>query len=179
MSIITAFLKQYWQPFSAFLLAAIALAALYGAGYQAGNQMADKQRVLKWSERDKADATALALRQAEAREEKQRRQRAANENRTNAQNELAAAKADALTARTVADSLHAKAERLAKRLAERERARSAGIGSGSQAGTGGAIVLAELFRCADERAGELAAALGRSRIWGLTCERAYDSPTAK
>ncbi|GKW21892.1 hypothetical protein PEC302107_36210 [Pectobacterium araliae] len=179
MSIITAFLKQYWQPLAAFLLLIGILAALYGAGYHAGHRSADQQWALKWSERDKADATALAQRQAEAREEEQRRQRAANENRTNAQNELAAAKADADTARAAADSLHAKAERLAKRLAESERARNTGIVGGSTAGTGGAVVLAELFRRADERAGELAEALNRSRVRGLTCERSYDSLTTK
>ncbi|MGL9734522.1 MAG: hypothetical protein ACR5LD_10615 [Symbiopectobacterium sp.] len=49
------------------------------------------------------------------------------------------------------DSLHAKAERLAKRLAESERASSAGIGSSPLP-------------------------ISNSR---LTCDRAYDSLTAK
>ncbi|MEH2922411.1 DUF2514 family protein [Samsonia erythrinae] len=175
MNIIAAFLKRYWKPLVAFLLAAIALAVLYGAGFHAGYQKADLQWKADWSARDGRDAVALALRQTEAREEEQRRQRAANENRKDAQNKLAAAKDDADNARATADSLHAKAERLAKRLAESERARNAGATGGGQTGSGGAVVLAELFRRADERAGELAAALDRSRIRGLTCERAYDS----
>ncbi|TAI99913.1 DUF2514 domain-containing protein [Pectobacterium versatile] len=174
---ITAFLKQYWQSLAAFLLVVAALVAIYYAGHHAGYQQADQQWSLKWSKRDASDANELAIRIADARAEEQRRQRAANENRTNAQNELAAAKAAADTARAAAGGLHAKAERLAKRLAESERARNAGATGRGEAGTGGAIVLAELFRRSDERAGELAAALDRSRIRGLTCERVYDSLT--
>lgn len=37
------------------------------------------------------------------------------------------------------------------------------------------LVLAELFRRADKRAGELAAALDQARIAGLACEDAYNS----
>ncbi|UPY96278.1 DUF2514 domain-containing protein [Pectobacterium sp. 21LCBS03] len=177
MTIITAVLKRYWQPLIAFLMVAAGLCMVFYAGHNAGYRQADNEWSEKWAKRDTSDANELALRITEARDEEQRRQRIANENRNDAQNKLAAAKADADNARAAADSLHAKAERLAKRLAESERARNTGTTSGSQTGTGGAIVLAELFRRADERAGELAEALDRSRIRGLTCERAYDSLT--
>lgn len=49
--------------------------------------------------------------------------------------------------------------------------------SGGQAGTTGSELLAELFRRADQRAGELAAIADQARIRGLTCEAAYDALT--
>lgn len=45
------------------------------------------------------------------------------------------------------------------------------------AGTTGSELLAELFRRADQRAGELAAIADQARIRGLTCEAAYDALT--
>nr|WP_241107080.1 DUF2514 family protein [Pseudomonas sp. MPFS] len=35
-------------------------------------------------------------------------------------------------------------------------------------------MLAELFKCADQRAGDLAADADQSRSRGVTCEQAYD-----
>ncbi|QOW12262.1 hypothetical protein S96127_4431 (plasmid) [Yersinia pestis] len=47
-------------------------------------------------------------------------------------------------------------------------------GAGQTAGSG-AVLLAELFRRADERAGELAAAADEARTRGLACENAYNA----
>ncbi|MFS1292002.1 DUF2514 family protein [Pseudomonas piscis] len=45
----------------------------------------------------------------------------------------------------------------------------------SAAVTRAALVLAELFKRADERAGDLAAYADQSRGRGVTCEQAYDA----
>lgn len=59
-------------------------------------------------------------------------------------------------------------------LASRRRC-DAQAASGGKAREDLAVVLADLRRSADERAGVLAAALDRSRIAGLACEAAYEA----
>lgn len=172
-------IKRSWLPVAATLAVVALLAAIFFFGYQAGQSDANAEWSLKWSDRDKADALALAKRQADAREEENRRQREADENRNQAVQQISAAKADADNARADADGLHDKAEKLARRLAERERSCNSITSGGSKTNAGGAAVLSELFRRADERAGELAAALDDARIRGMSCESAYDSLTKK
>ena len=94
-----------------------------------------------------------------------------------AEGQIAQAVADADHARAVSDGLHDEAAKLAARLAASERARRAATASESATGTTGSELLAELFRRADQRAGELAAIADQARIRGLTCEAAYDALT--
>jgi hypothetical protein len=89
-------------------------------------------------------------------------------------------------AQAVADADHARCSdglrceaKLAARLAASERARGAATASEGAAGTTGSELLAELFRRADQRAGELAAIADQARIRGLTCEAAYDALTGQ
>ena len=57
------------------LLAALIFGAVFWAGSWWGARQTDTAWALKWQQRDTADATALAKRQAEARAEEQRRKR--------------------------------------------------------------------------------------------------------
>lgn len=77
-------------------------------------------------------------------------------------------RAAAARAGAAARSLH---DAAARRAAEAPAAAGAG-----QAATPAAVVLADVFRRADGRAGELAAALDASRAAGLACER-FDALT--
>lgn len=166
---------RYWKIVLVAGLVVAAIAEFSHWRWQAGFNEAEGKWQQRWSQRDADDATALAKRQTEARNEEQRRQNEINEIRNSAAQRLAVVQADASTARAAADRLHNSAEILARRLADRERTcQSAPPGAGQAAGSG-AVLLAELFRSADERAGELAAAADEARARGLACEAAYDA----
>lgn len=168
-----AMLIRYWRPLVAFLLV-VSGVWIASNRYQAGEVAADRRWETRWSQRDADDATALAKRQAEARNEEQRRQNEINDIRDKAAQQLAVVQADASTARAAADRLHNSAEILARRLADRERTcQSTATGAGP-AESSGAILLAELFRRADERAGEMASSADEARERGLACEAAYE-----
>ncbi|WP_044873069.1 DUF2514 family protein [Pseudomonas sp. LFM046] len=116
---------------------------------------------------------------ARARAEEQRRQRAADEVDRDAKGKLEAAQADAAAAESAADRLQLEVDRL---RAGRGATCSAIAAQQRAAGLDAFGVLADLFASADRRAGELAAALDRSRVAGLACERAYEAllaPPAK
>jgi len=165
---------RYWKIVLAVAVIA-AITAFSHWRWQAGFNEAEGKWQQRWSQRDADDATALAKRQTEARNEEQRRQNEINEIRNRAEQQLAVVQADASTARAAADRLHNSAEILARRLADRERTcQSPPPGAGQAAGSG-AVLLAELFRSADKRAGELAAAADEARTRGVACERAYDA----
>lgn len=120
---------------------------------------------LEVSERDRrADAAA--------RSEERRRQVAADEVEQDAKGKLDAARADAAGAQSAADRLQLEVDRL---RAGRSATCGAIAAQQRQAGTSAIGVLADLFESADRRAGELAAALDRSRVAGLACEAAYDA----
>ncbi|WP_019578302.1 DUF2514 family protein [Curvibacter lanceolatus] len=90
------------------------------------------------------------------------------------------AQADLAQSRVAVDRARDAGQRLQRELAayvERQRracADSTSVGNGS-AKLGNADLLAELFRRADARAGELAAIADEARIRGLACEASYDA----
>ncbi|UIA86022.1 DUF2514 domain-containing protein (plasmid) [Erwinia tracheiphila] len=165
---------RYWKIVLAVAVIA-AITAFSHWRWQAGFNEAEGKWQQRWSQRDADDATALAKRQTETRNEEQRRQNEINEIQDRAAQRLAVVQADASTARAAADRLHNSAEILARRLADRERTCGAGTPGRSEAETSGAVLLAELFRRADARAGELAAAADEARTRGLACENAYNA----
>lgn len=120
---------------------------------------------LEVSERDRrADAAA--------RSEERRRQVAVERVDEDANRKLDAARADAAGAQSAADRLQLEVDRL---RAGRSATCGAIAAQQRQAGASAIGVLADLFESADRRAGELAAALDRSRVAGLACEAAYGS----
>lgn len=163
-----------WKVIVCLVLAA----AVWGFShwrYSAGYGDADQHWREKWAQRDARDATALAQRQAEARTEEQRRQGEIDAIRKQTSQQLAGVQAAADRASAVSRGLHAKADELARRLADRERACGAGTPGRSEAKASGAALLADLFKRADERAGELAREADEARARGLACEAAYDA----
>lgn len=119
---------------------------------------------LEVSERDRrADARARA--------EEQRRQLAVDEVEKDAKGKLEVARADAADAELAADGLRREIQRL---RAGRAATCSAIAAQQRQAGESAVVVLGELLESADRMAGDLAAALERSRVRGLTCEQAFD-----
>ncbi|KQP02441.1 DUF2514 family protein [Pseudorhodoferax sp. Leaf265] len=163
-------------------LAALVLAGLHwwtssieARGYDRGRNDA----MAKWAQADLARARAT-LRQSEVnREEETRREAAKQKEIDHAQEQRRAAVAAAARADRAADGLRGQ---LATFLADaRSRARvpaDPGTAGGSPPVGGDLDLLAELYRGADARAGELAKALDVSRAAGHTCERLYDALTA-
>lgn len=170
-------LLLHWQ---ALLLLAVAMTVVTGFGhwrYRAGYDDAAHIWQKKWAERDASEAILLAKRQAESRDEEQRRQVEIGTIRDDARRQIEGARADAEHARNVSRGLHVAANNLASRLAERETCGDTAASGRGEAATGGTLLLADLFRRADERAGAMAAEADRARLRGNTCERAYDALT--
>lgn len=161
-------LKHYWKPLTLIALVAFSLWGTYSAGYH----NADASWQLKWAQRNEKDSDALAQRYTEARIEEQRRQQAINKVIQNASQQIYAAHNDAVSANAVASRLHEQADKLAHRLADRERACGSPTPRGGPPASG-AQLLAELFKRADEEAGRMAAIADEARVRGLACEQAY------
>lgn len=164
----------HWQGLVLLAAAAAIFTGFSHWRYSAGYGDAALVWQKKWAERDAVEAAALARRQGENRDEEQRRQGEIGAIRDEARQQIEDAHADAEHARTVSRGLHVRAGNLARRLAERETTcDTAASGRGEAAA--GAILLADLFRRADERAGAMAAEADRARLRGNACERAYDA----
>jgi len=108
--------------------------------------------------------------QANAREEEQRRKAAADEVEKDAREQLELAKAGAAAAESAAGSLR---DEIARLRNGRSATCNTITAQQRQAGESAVVVLGGLLEEADRMAGDLAEALGRSRIAGLACERAY------
>ncbi|WP_063912478.1 DUF2514 family protein [Pseudomonas sp. p21] len=133
-----------------------------GEATEARKELSDYR--LEVSERDRRAA-------AQARIEEQRRQAAAEEEGESARKKLELAKSRAADAESAADGLRGEIAR----LRDGHRATCHAIAAQQrQAGTSAVVVLGGLLEEADRMAGDLAAALERSRIAGLSCESMAD-----
>lgn len=163
-----------------FLVGALVIAALAGGGvalYQLGHSAGEegerKTWQAKWDKQSAELAEASAQNVQLAREEEQRRQRAIDKVRQDAEQQIARVETDAAAASAVAAGVLEQARRLATRTSQCA-SHSSVTQSGDAAGQS-AVVLADLLGRADARAGELARAYDRARTAGLACERAYHS----
>lgn len=165
-----------------FLVGALVIAALAGGGvtlYQSGHSAGEEGERKTWQAKWDRQSAELAEARAQnvqlAREEEQRRQRAIDKVRQDAEQQIARVETDAAAASAVAVGLHEQAERLAKRASQ--CANNSGTAQSGDAAGQSAVVLADLLSRADARAGELARAYDRARASGLACQRAYLSLT--
>lgn len=126
----------------------------------------------RWDARDKADAAAALEQEKENREKELSLQAAADEEQRKAD----VARSD--LARRLAAS-RVSAERLQQgvsaAISALDSGTAAGATSGGAARTASGVLLAELYRSINERAGDLAAEADRARSAGLTCERLYNN----
>lgn len=128
----------------------------------ARSELADYR--LQVAERDRRAA-------AQARTEEQRRQSVADEEGESARLQLELAQGRAADAESAADGLRGEIARL--RAGHRATCDTIATQQ-RQAGTSAVVVLGGLLEDADRMAGDLAAALERSRIAGLACEAVVD-----
>ena len=155
----------------ALLLVAV---SLFGA-YHHGLSVKDAEWRSQWNARDTRDAQAKAENEATARTREQAYQQSINKAVQDGQRTIDQATADATAARASADGLRGAADALAARLAASEASGNSCTAAASQAATRAAMVLADVLKRADQRAGDLAEVADQSHGRGVTCEQAYDS----
>lgn len=114
------------------------------------------------AERDRRGALAVLA-------ENQRRQKAADENRREALEQIEQAKADAAAASATADGLRGETERLKRKLAS-----CAGTATGGAPGRDAGSVLADLLAEVESEGRAMAEEAQRRGIAGSACERNYD-----
>ncbi|WP_232554944.1 DUF2514 family protein [Pseudomonas sp. Nvir] len=136
-----------------------------GATAQARKELSDYR--LQVAERDRRAA-------AQARQEEQRRQAVADKEGESARQKLELAQGRAAAAESAAGGLRGEIDRL---RAGRAATCGAIATQQRQAGSSAVVVLGGLLEESDRMAGDLAAALERSRIAGLACESIYNGLT--
>ncbi|MDY7559982.1 DUF2514 family protein [Pseudomonas sp. CCC3.2] len=161
----------------AFLLAILLVfGALYGA-YHHGETLANAEWQAKWNDRDTKDAAAALANETTQRDLEQARQHSINKAIENGQQSIDKATSDAADANAHADSLRGAVDQLTGRLAASEASGNSCATAASKAATRAAVVLADVFKRADQRAGDLAGYADQSHARGVTCEQALDGLT--
>lgn len=147
--------------------------ALFGA-YHHGVTVTDAKWLSAWHQRDADDKAAALENETRERAKEQARQLSINKAIQDGQRTIDQAASDAAAARASADSLRGAADTLAARLATSEASGNSCTAAASAAATRAALVLADVLKRADQRAGDLAEAADQARARGMTCEMAYD-----
>ncbi|PUA41448.1 DUF2514 domain-containing protein [Pseudomonas protegens] len=148
--------------------------ASYWGIYQHGRSVEGAEWQARWNARDAGDKQAWALAEKAEREKEQARQNSINKAVQDGQRKIDQAATDAVTARSAAGSLQRTVNDLTERL-KRTSSSNSCTAAASQAATRTALVFADVFKRADQRAGDLAADADQSRSRGVTCEQAYDA----
>ena len=167
-------MTTYMKAGVILLLVALAAGALLGA-YHHGLSVKDAEWQSQWNARDTRDAQAKAENEAAARAREQAYQQSINKAVQDGQRTIDQATADASAARASADGLRGAADALAARLAAGQAGGHSCTAAASQAATRAVMVLADVLKRSDQRAGDLAGYADQSHGRGVTCEQAYDS----
>ncbi|WP_454844068.1 DUF2514 family protein [Pseudomonas gorinensis] len=159
-------------PYIAALL--LALGALYGA-YHHGVSTTNATWKAEWNDRDTRDAQAKEQNEAAERAKEQSRQQAINKVVQNGQALIDTAAAAVTAANRESDRLRRAADGLASRIAASQGGSHSCTAAASAAASRAVLVLADVLKRADQRAGDLAGYADQSHSRGVTCEQAYDS----
>jgi len=170
-------MKPVWLRILPYIAAvSLVAAALFGA-YHHGISVTDSRWQAEWNARNARDAQARTDNEAAERAKEQARQLSINKAIQDGQRTIDQATADAVSARNAADILRGAADTLAARLAASEASGNSCTAAASKAATRAAMVLADVLKRADQRAGDLAEVADQARARGVTCEQAYDGLT--
>ena len=159
-------------PYIAAVL--LVLGALYGA-FHHGVSVTDAKWQAQWAERDTRDATAKAENESAARAREQAYQLSINKVLQDGQRTIDQLTADAAAERASRNGVQLEADKLAARLAASQASGHSCTAATSAAATRAVMVLADVFKRADERAGDLAGYAQDSHARGVTCQKAYES----
>jgi len=167
-------MSTIWLKILPYIAALLLVAgALFGA-YHHGETVTNDEWQAKWSERDARDEAALANNEAAERTKEQSRQQAINKVVQNGQALIDTAAAAVTAANRESDRLRSAADGVASRIAASQASGNSCTAAASAAATRAVMVLADVLKRADQRAGDLAGFADQSHSRGLTCERAYD-----
>ena len=167
-------MSALWPKILPYIVALLLVAgALFGA-YHHGVSTTNETWKSQWNARDTRDAQAKAENEAAARTREQAYQQSINKAVQDGQRTIDQATADASAARASADGLRRAADALAARLAASQAGSNSCTAAASAAATRAVMVLADVLKRADQRAGDLAGFADQSHSRGVTCERAYD-----
>lgn len=151
--------------------------ALFGA-YRHGVTVTDARWQAQWAARDTRDEAARAENESAARALEQSYQHSIDKAVQDGQRTIDQLTADAATARASADSLRGTTDKLAARLAASQAGGNSCTAAASAAASRAVMVLADVLKRADQRAGDLAEFADQSHARGVTCEQAYGSISA-
>lgn len=166
-----------WLRILPYIAAALLVAGVLFGAYHHGLSVKDAEWQVKWNDRNTLDAKALAADESAQRAKEQSYQQSINKAIQDGQRIIDQATADAAAARASADSLRGAADSLAARLTTSQAGGNSCTAAASKAAARAAMVLADVFKRADERSGDLAVYADQSHGRGVTCEQAYDSLT--
>ena len=167
-------MKPIWRRVLPCIAALTLVAGVLFAAYHHGVTVTDEKWQSEWNARDTRDAESRALNEATERTKEQAYQQSINKAVQDGQRIIDQATADAAVARASANGVQLAADNLARRLAASEAGGNSCTAAASQAAARAAAVLADVFKRADQRAGDLAAIADQARARGLTCEQAFD-----
>ena len=168
-------MNAIWLKILPYIAALLLVAgAMFGA-YHHGETVTNDEWQAKWSERDARDEAAQATNEAAERTKEQSRQQAINKVVQNGQALIDTAAAAVTAANRESDRLRSAADALAHRLTAGGASSHSCTAAASEAATRAALVLADVLKRADQRAGDLAGYADQSRGRGVTCAQAYDA----
>lgn len=155
-------------------------AAVLAAGFASGWKLRDLGATAALAKVQAASAARESTWERAARESSEAQREIENTRRAAAQKEVDHARTDAALDARRATDLRAANGRLLEHVARLAAYADSPRGdtpaaAGSAPATGPGLVLANLYRGADEEARELAASFDAARRAGLTCERVYES----
>ncbi|MGY2314070.1 DUF2514 family protein [Pseudomonas sp. SDO5522_S412] len=129
----------------------------------------------QWNARDTRDAKAKELNEATERTKEQARQQAINKVVQNGQTLIDTAAAAVTAANRESDRLRSAADAVAARFTASQGSSHSCTAAASAAATHAVMVLADVLKRADQRAGDLAGYADQSHARGMTCTQAYQS----
>lgn len=141
--------------------------------YEHGVSVTETKCSVEWSKRDTKDQLALAIAEAAEREKEETRQRSINKTVQDGQKIIDQVAADAAADRASSNGLRRDIDKLTEQLSTSQARINTCAANASEAATRAALVLADVLKSVDQRAGELAKTADQARARGLTCEKAY------
>jgi hypothetical protein len=156
-------------------IAAIALVsgALFGV-YHHGLSVKDAEWVGRWNDRNTLDAKAQAANETIARAREKAYQHSIDKVVQDGQRTIDQLTADVAAERSSRNSMQLDVDNFAHRFAAGQAGGHSCTAAASQAATRAVLVLTDLLKRADQRAGDLAGYAQESHARGVTCEQAFD-----
>lgn len=168
-------MKPVWLRILPYIAAVLlVLGALYGT-YRHGMSVKDDEWTGRWNDRNTLDAKARAANEAAERAKEQARQLSMNKAIQDGQRTIDQLMSDAAAERASRSGLQLAADNLSARLAASEAGGNSCTAAASKTAARYAAVLADVFKRADQRAGDLAEVADQARARGMTCERSYSA----